>query len=179
MDWTGFIAGWNWDDFVVQGASTLLGGGLAAVVAFRVVRAESLRADRDRRAAEASLREDRQNAIEERDKKEAIRLRGVRGEAIGQLLAALLPRAEAGLAPDREMKLAILRLCFDGTPDSYDMFRWVHAQVAAGAESKPQHLAQTYDKVAAMLTAWIRPEDEQGVLAAIRRQLRDAGTGPD
>jgi hypothetical protein len=170
--WLDFASGWSWTEFVVQASASLLGAAIAAFVALRVVRVES----------RARLRDELRRDLES-EAAEAIRLRAMRGEAIGSLLAGLVPLANGGkpFVPNREIELDALRLTFDGTPESYEVYRWTIGKLWEGSNLPIRRtmLSSSYELVRAMLSGWISIDDAGGVVASIRNDLEQIDANRD
>ena len=166
---TDFLAHWNWDEFAVQAIASLfgagIGAGIAAAVAFRVLKVE-----RQERLADRA-REDTARA-----KADADQLRAIRGEAIANLLTAVRPFIDTGQhpLPNRDVELAILRLLFDGTEDAYTVYTWTRHQfevLPKDALLASAALTITFEVVRGMLVGWIRPEDEAGTIRSMKSSL--------
>ncbi len=167
----------DWGQFVVEVAAALVGAAVGGVIAYWIAR-RSINADRKVRDHESAER------LADLARAEAIRLRGVRAEAVFGLLGELLENVDNGqpMLPDRPVDLAIARVLADGSEDSYDVWRWVVWKAGSAQDEIPNSvmaLVQRYDLIRTMMLAWLRPEDEAGVVASIRAELaRHEGTQP-
>lgn len=171
--WLRFAENWSWAEFTIQASASLLGAAIAAFVALKVVNVES----------KARLRDEHRRDLESAAT-ETIRLRAMRAEAVGKLLARLIPLANDGKAfvPDRDVELDALRLTFDGTPDSYEVYRWTIGKLGDGSALplRSTMLNSSYEVVRAMLSGWISIDDQAGVVISIKSDLEriDADRDP-
>lgn len=153
-----------WQELLVQAVAAGVGAGIAAAVSFRIVRGER----------EARL-QDRADHEAERARDELSRIRSIRSEAVTTFLEGmrlLIDVPEAVIA-NRAMQMALLRVTFDGTDDSYDVYRWVRQRLEMTLVPSFDSQAQgrEFEVIRAMLVGWLRPDDEAGTLASMRAYL--------
>jgi hypothetical protein len=157
---------WSWSTFWIEVIASAVGGLFALAVTLLVVWVESRRRKQDLAAQAVDAREVTQT-----------RLRAARGEAVGQLLQEALLRVDAGgrLLPNRPLDLALLRLTFDGTEDSYDAYRWARHELGKAQDTYDSR-SMRYDIVRAMLAQWLSIDGEAGAIASMRSKMEAAGT---
>jgi len=150
-----------------------VGGGVAAIIAFTLFRAE-------RNARKLEVAEERNSREHDRAMAEAERMRRLRGEAANTLMVAMRDRLVVGqplwpTGSGGDIDAALMNLLLDGTDDSLTVNRWVLHTLGQLAVIDAQNTAaierQAFEAIRAMLIAWVR--GEPGAVISMRRSLGD------
>lgn len=162
-----------WSAVVAAAIGALVGGGVAAIIAFTLFRAE-------RNARKLEVAEERKSREHDRAMAEAERMRRIRGEAANTLMVAMRDRLVAGqplwpTGSGGDIDAALMNLLLDGTDDSLTVNGWVLYKLGQLAVIDAQNTAaierQMFEEIRAMLIAWVR--DQPGAVVSMRRSLGD------
>lgn len=160
-----------WSSTVAAAVGALVGGGVAAVIAFILFRAE-----RDARKQEVAA--ERTSREHDRAVAEAERMRRIRGEAANSLVIAMRDRLVAGqplwpTGSGSDVDAGLMNLLLDGTDESLTVNQWVLYTLGQleviDARNAVAIQHQAFETIRAMLIAWVR--DEPGAVVSMKRTL--------
>lgn len=151
---------WNWAEFASQLAASIVGGGIAALIAFVLFRAEA----RARRA--------------DRARDEQRELQNNRAVAVAGIIGAMKERMESTgsfnpFSTATSLQEAITKLLLDGSEDSFTVYRFTmdrfHELDSLATPTDQRANRLLHNLVQSMLIAWVR--EEPGAIENMRAKV--------